>query len=607
MSRSTVLKIITALLIFLAISGVILSIYILKSRNGQEIHTSDATSTPSPAATADGTTEPTDSGNETPEVSITPIEPTPPEVTATTDEPIVSEPPLPPEPPSFEPYAVDGTEPDRMLSSTGIMADGKIVESYTFPEPIDFGFGEDYASFEGIATFRGNNFRDSASYGTADIINAKFGDKWSRNTGSYSAPDGAFWSGNGWSGQPLIEKWSKHTREIMNMYDWAKEQEELVEVIYPSMDGNVYFSELETGKATRDKLYLGFPFKGAGAIDPRGYPLLYVGAGYAGTKGAARILIVSLIDGSVLYTFGNGDSFAPRGWTAADGASLISAETDQLINPSENGTIYIIKLNSVYDPENGTIAIDPAPVKWRFRGKRSLSGGKYWLGMETSPVIWRGHLIIADNGGHLICLDLNTLEPVWVQDTLDDTNCSPVLELEDGHPYVYISTSFHGGWRAPMSSKTVIPIWKIDAVTGEKVWQADYDCYTLDGVSGGVLGTAAIGKKGLDELVFVPVARTPTRGEGILTALNKRTGEVIWEFKSSQYAWSSPVCVYDKDDKGYVIYCTSSGNMHLLDGLTGELLDTVQLGGNIEASPAVYENTIVVGTRTMQIWGITLT
>jgi len=530
------------------------------------------------------------------------------EVTEETEESAEpEEPPEPPGPPSFEPYAVEGTEPERMLASTGIMASGEIVDSFTFPEPIDFYEGETYPLFEGIVSFRGNNFRDSASYGFADIKNAKFGDKWSRGTGSYTAPDGAFWSGHGWSGQPLIVKWPQETRRIMNMHTWAQDQAELIEIVYPSMDGYVYFSELETGKATRDRLHLGFPFKGSGALDPRGYPLLYVGAGYSGSKGPARILIVSLIDGSVLHSFGYADNFAPRGWNAADAGALVSAATDQLIYPSENGTIYIIKLNSEFDPEAGTMTIEPETVKWRYRGKRSQTGGKYWLGMEDSPVIWRGHLIIADNGGHLICLDLNTLEPVWVQDTLDDTNCSPVLELEDGHPYIYISTSFHGGWRASVNSTAPVPIWKIDAVTGEIVWRTDYTCYTVDGVSGGVQGTAAVGKNELAGLVYVPFARTPTRGAGILAAFDKQTGEVVWEFQTKQYGWSSPVCVYDREGKGYLIFCTSGGYMYLLDGLTGELLDSVLIGGNIEASPAVYENTVVVGTRSMKIWGVTLT
>ena len=69
------------------------------------------------------------------------------------------------------------------------------------------------------------------------------------------------------------------------------------------------------------------------------------------------------------------------------------------------------------------------------------------LGMEDSAAIYDGYLFIADNGGNLMCLDLNTLQLVWVQDILDDSNSTPVLSVEDGHLYLYVSTSFRLGWR----------------------------------------------------------------------------------------------------------------------------------------------------------------
>ena len=49
------------------------------------------------------------------------------------------------------------------------------------------------------------------------------------------------------------------------------------------------------------------------------------------------------------------------------------------------------------------------------------------------------------------------------------------------------------------------------------------------------------------------------------------------------------------------------GNLFLIDGATGALLDRVNLGSNVEASPAVFENTIVVGTRGQKIFGIEIT
>ena len=93
---------------------------------------------------------------------------------------------------------------------------------------------------------------------------------------------------------------------------------------------------------------------------------------------------------------------------------------------------------------------------------------------------------------------------------------------------------------------------------------------------------------------------------GVLACINKNTGEVAWEHEAA-YAWSSPVCVYNEDGTGKVLYCSSNGKMYLLDGLTGqELSQTVLSEGVIEASPAVYENYAVVGTRACKIWGVEL-
>ena len=158
-----------------------------------------------------------------------------------------------------------------------------------------------------------------------------------------------------------------------------------------------------------------------------------------------------------------------------------------------------------------------------------------------------------------------------------------------------------------MSGTASIPIWKIDAETGEIIWEKDYTCYTEDGVSGGTQGTLAIGKNKLSDLIFVPVARTPEASTGVLVALNKQTGAVVWQIETQVYSWSSPVAVYDKDGNGYLVYCTAGGYMYLIDGLTGKVLDSLNVGGNVEASPAVYNSTVVVGTRSQFIWGVNLT
>lgn len=504
--------------------------------------------------------------------------------------------------PDFKPHFVDGTEPERLISSTAIMVDGEVVEEYESDYEINFDLPERYTELEGIVTFRGDNFRSGAAYGTAAVSSKTLTKAWSKSTSGLSDSDGIYWSGSGWTGQPLIVKWPEATRKnISAMYDWAREKEGLVEVIYATLDGHVYFYELTSGEYTRDPLNLGFNYKGAGALDPRGYPILYVGSGVDSVNGRSRVKVVNLIDNIVMFEFGHNETFANRGWHMFDSSPLVSAETDQLIYPGENGILYIIHLNTKYNEQTGELSVDPDNiVKWKYNGVRS--GSRYWLGVESSAAIINNYIFLADNGGNLMCLDLNTLKLVWVQDVLDDTNCSPVVDIEDGHPYIYISTSFHYGWRS--YSTAAIPIFKIDAETGEIVWRTDYTCYTVQDLSGGVQGTIAVGKNKLSDMIFVPIARTPGASSGTLAALKKDTGEVVWEKETSMYSWSSPVDFYDADGNGYLLYCNSGFNMFLIDGKTGEQLDYMNLGGNIEASPAMYGNYAVVGTRAMRTYCI---
>ncbi len=538
------------------------------------------------------------------------------------DEPEATPTPAPtPEPtptpvPGFEPAAVNGTRPEDFGLIWEAEEDGQALSNYQRLDAIDFFEGEKYTDMEGVISFRGNNFRDAAAYGTAEVKDRLLdGEKaWTFSVGSLTKMYGeGSWTGCGWTGQPLIVHWPQQIKQHMNMYESAKADASLVEVIYATLDGHIYFLNLANGEKTRDPISTGYPFKGAGALDPRGYPLMYVGAGDdSPTEGGAQAFIISLLDGSILYKLGLEDEYAWREWTAFDSSALVDAETDTLIYPGESGILYIMKLNTNYDEANGSISVAPSTIKWRYKTTRTdstdtVDGSKgWWLGMEDSAIIWRGHIIFTDNGGNMICLDLNTLDAVWIQDTLDDTNCTPVFELEgeEKHPYVYTSTSFHAGWRVKESGMANIPIWKVDANTGEIVWEnKDYNCGTISGVSGGVQGSIAIGKNKLSDMIFVPVAMTEG-SKGKLVALSKQDGHEIWCCDFMGYPWSSPVTFYDKAGNGYIIQCNKSGYIHLIDGMTGTIIYEMSLGSNIEASPAIYNDTIVVGTRGGLIYGL---
>lgn len=522
-----------------------------------------------------------------------PAETTAPESIAPTERPKVNYPPA---------LACASAQKSAYGFITELMVNGAPASSYTASKPIEFLHNDEYCRLDGVLTFRGSCFRQNPFFGTAEITQGKLSLLHNIPTASLGKGAGGSykgsWTGSGWTGQPLIVKWDEETKQIMNLYPSAKQKEGLVEVIYATMDGNIYFFDLETGEATRDKLKLGVPFKGAGSLDPRGYPLMYLGQGdhYAEAGRGAKAIVVSLIEGKVLYSFGQKDDpFALRSWHAYDSAPILDEGTDTLIYPGENGIIYRVVLNTNYDKANGTISVNPdTPVKVRYKSNRTTNDG-YWLGYESSAVAWRNYIYVADNAGFLQCIDANTMETVWVQDIWDDTNATPALEEdpENNTAYLYVGCSLDN---KAVNGKGNVAFFKIDAITGEIIWQVERNVYTSD-ITGGVMSSAVIGKGKISDLVITTFASYGAANSGEMVAINKDTKEIVWSKQLSGYAWSSPVAMYDADGNAYVIQCNSAGDICVFDGATGNLLDKVNVESNIEASPAAYGNYIVIGTR----------
>lgn len=461
------------------------------------------------------------------------------------------------------------------------------IYSETYYDPTQI-FPEQYTELDGVLTFRGNHLRNSPSFGTTIMLEKKLEVSWSITTSVSTWGGGA-----GWTGQPAIVRWPKETREIMNLYETSKMDDSLVEVIYASLDGHIYFLNLETGKQTRKPIHVSNPIKGSLSIDPRGYPLLYVGEGIPENK-SIGFNIYSLIDHSQLYYVDGLDSLAFRRWGAYDSSALINKNTDTLLLGGENGMLYHMTLNTTYDSRNKSITVDPIPIKYRYKIKDNP-----YQGIENSVVTYKNLLFFADNGGSVQAINLITMQPVWALAALDDTDATITIEVEDDVPFLFTGTEVdHQG------AQGYAYLRKINGLTGEVVWQVKYKCESDPNVNGGMLATPVIGKENTAQLVIFTLARYNHFNAGLMVALDKKTGEEVWSWTMPSYAWSSPVDIYDHEGNTYLIQSDSEGNMHLIEGLSGKLLHKINLGANIEASPAIFEDTIVVATRAQKIFGI---
>lgn len=506
------------------------------------------------------------------------------------------------------PTALGGDEFSREILGGGTVTwkalngDNQVIDT-AGSSPVAFGDADTYAKIPGVLAFRGNNYRNAPAYGTADISQKKLSIAWTHGTGDVKT-EKSYWAGAGWTGQPLLVNWPQATKEAMGLSAAQIADPNFVEVVYSVVDGKVYRMDLATGADTKPPLDTGFGFKGSGSIDPRGYPLLYVGMGLNENGGVThapwRYRILDLIHNKEIAGIDGPDAAAPRtDWGAFDSSPLINAATDTLIEPAENGLVYKLKLNSSFDAAAKTVTVKPQVTKLRY-----TTGEPNTHGIESSAAAYRNLMFAGDNDGYIVCWDATTMQVVWTVPTGDDTDATPVLKVENGHPYLFVGNEYDkrgaaGGKSGP------ITIQKLDALTGAQVWKYEIDAVFNNDVNGGALATPALGFGEVSDLVFFNIAKTLNDKTGTVVALDTKTGTVAWK-RDMAFGWSSPVLVQGKDGHVYGVLGDSTGVLHLFNPATGEDYSTLQLEKNIEASPAVYGNMLVVGTYAKKLYGIKL-
>jgi len=449
-----------------------------------------------------------------------------------------------------------------------------------------------YQNVKGITTFRANNYRENAFYGKAAISEKVFKKIWTNNIGQTDS-----WTGIGWNGQPVIIQWEDIVKNQMNLYHEFKLKNDFTEVIIGGLDSTIHFYDLESGLPSRPVIKVPSSIKGSVTIDPRGYPLLYVGQGInevAGKSVKFGYHIFSLITGEELYFINGRDKFAYLSWGAFDGNPVIDAETDTMVLPGENGLVYVVRLNTNYDKDSGTITIAPITTRYRFT-KNGKAGG-----IENAMTVYQNYAFFANNNGVVQCLELASLSPVWSFNMEDDCDATIGLEEESGEVFLYVGCEVD-------KRKTEAPAYvrKINGRTGEAIWQYSCNCKYDADVNGGVLSSPIIGKNSISDLVIFNFSKVTSYYNGKMVALDKTTGNIVWEKNLNYYSWSSPVAIYSESGEAYIVFGDFGGIMHLIDARTGETVYQLQTGGgNMEGSPAIFDNHIVIGTRGKKVFRI---
>ena len=468
----------------------------------------------------------------------------------------------------------------------------------------------------GIFTFRSDAFRQNAAVGTvkgADSLEVI----WTAEAGSAKGA-GQTYYGVGWTGQAAIVKWGKQVREASDMYDAKKEKSGLREVIVAGQDGYLYFFDLVDGAKTRNSIRLGFPMRGTPSVAPGGAPYMNVGQfarKMANTTGTIGIRQYNLYNNKELSLIDGLDAKHNRALNkigSFETSALISRVSDVMVTAGTNGLLYVVNLNPEFDYLAGVYQQSPTFVLLRSKAKNETDAQ---TAVEASVAMYDNYVYYADMGGYLRCVDTNSMTVSWAVALGDAVESTPALDWHgDSGLDLYCATELRN------RKKGDAEIRCIDALTGEERWSTGIGVQKdkkNKNVIAGFRASPVVGQQALSDYVYYTVNHLSDEGRtklglsgeetAALIALRKSDGGIVWAHGLNGTAYSSPVAVYDETGNGSIIQCAGDGSVTLLDGLTGEVRNVLQLDGAIEASPAVYNSIMVISTsekKKNNIYGI---
>jgi len=448
-----------------------------------------------------------------------------------------------------------------------------------------------YADVPGIFAFRGGSFRDAPFRGHLQGKPDTVVVDWSFTTDydDRSTDYGVWGGGTGWTGQPLYVAWPDSL-----MARFQSESPALTsrfaqeEVIVGSLASRLYFINFQTGDSSRRSIPTGNTIKGTPMLDPTLNGNLYVGQGIP-CQSPFGAMAINLFTHRIVHFF-PADRKAWRGWNAYDSSPLRVGGF--LFRAGENGTLYKFRIDGDTLRLHSTL---------QFRRPRRGAGG-----MEASMSAFRNYGFVSDNHGLILCVNLNTMRPVWLYDNHDDSDASPVLSVEEDGLFLYSGCEMDR-----QGSKGYSYLVKLDALTGALVWSSPLPVQRAyigeRKFDGGLFATPLLGSGNCDSLVFYNIVTNEKPGmKGDFVALRKKDGSLVYRTPLKHYAWSSPVALLNEQEELFIFTADTQGRVYLIEGSSGKILFCRRVGANFESSPIVVDNHIVIGSRGRKIYKLSV-
>ena len=458
-------------------------------------------------------------------------------------------------------------------SAVEVAVDSIVFDTSVFVDPRMVGMSPDQ-EFDGLLTFRGSPTR--SFYGRGPVpsspkVKWRYPEEGGLCRSSSVGGVTRGWCGTGWTGQPTLFRLDGRL--------WS---------IFGALDGAVHFLDADTGKPLLEKFQTNDIIKGSVTVDPDGFPIVYTGS----RDNFYRVISFDQGRPVELWSL-DSESTGPRKWNNDwDGAGLII--DDFLFVGGENSRIHIVRLNRSWSDE-GFVQVDPelifSAAGWDDELLREVGDN---VSIENSVSISGDTLYFANSGGLVQGWDISTLregqEPTrtfryWVG---DDVDASIVI---DASGMLYVAAEYERGNSRAREIGQLIKLDPTKADDEALVWSIDVN----NGLDTGIWGTPALHD---DVVIFGSQS-------GQFRAVDQATGENVWQIDGLGFhLWQSPVVVDD-----VLIMGDCFGTLRGYDVADSrrqpEELWALKIDdGCIESTPAVWDGTIVVGTRRGGVYGI---
>ncbi len=565
----------------------------------------DVTMPPEMTANPAGIVQPTATPTAPPVVTatVTPTAtptPTPSPTPTPTPTPTPEPDPTPTPSPTLMPLLAvqaDTAEDSGVISLNTTLYDGTTkTKSYSRTELINLLDAQKYAIWDqsGVLTFRSGPFRQNAAFGTAEIQDAKMSVLWKVPVEGVKKMNGVSLTGVGWPGQAAIVKWPIEVRQLMGINTEFKDKAALKEVIVGAQNGKLYFMDLNTGEFTRGPIETSWPSNGSVSVYTKdGAPIITFGQFYSikvdKTKMDNGLHIYNLINNKELALLNGRTKPIQTNYSGFSGAPLFDKKTGAMIVGGQNGVLYLADFTTDFDYVGGTLDIS---LKYnRYTWTASGQDAKE-TNIDGSVAMYGPYAYFGDAKGIVQCVDVNTLESVWAVRTGDQIESTVALDMNAAGDEVAL---YVGNMVKEQGKGGVASFYRFDALSGKKLWQFDMkDLTYTTAAATGVYASPVVGQNNVSDRVFFTV--TDGKTGSTMYALSKADGSMLWSAAFSAPTQSSPVAVYNEAGDAWLVQALADGQLVMLDADDGTVKNTLQLDGEVEASPAVYRNILVIST-----------